>query len=260
MIVLSALVYMPVSLTAVLGLVMIFGHNLFDAVQSSNPIWSILHSPNLIVNFHQHFVFVAYPLVPWVGVTAVGYSLGQVYAWKWQRRRAFLLRAGLLASASFLILRGINVYGDPLSWSKQKSAVFTALSFLNTNKYPPSLLFLLMTLGPALVFLWAVDARTPRWLRPALTFGRVPLFFFLVHIPVIHLLAVALCYLRYRHAHWMFESPTIAQFPFTAPPGWGFSLSFIYVAWMSVVIALYPLCHWFATVKQRRRESWLSYV
>lgn len=153
MIVLSALVIMPVSLTAVFGLVMIFGHNLFDSVQSSNPIWSILHRCNFIVNFHQYSVFVAYPLIPWIGVTAVGYSLGKVFAWTWQHRRAFLLHAGLVATALFLILRSINVYGDPVRWSKQKSAAFTVLSFLNTNQYPPSLLFLLMTLGPALVFL-----------------------------------------------------------------------------------------------------------
>jgi uncharacterized membrane protein len=260
MIVLSALVYMPVSLTAVFGLVMIFGHNLFDSVQSSNPIWSILHHCNFIVNFHQYSVFVAYPLIPWIGVTAVGYSLGRVFAWTWQHRRAFLLRAWVVATALFLILRSINIYGDPVRWSKQKSAASTVLSFLNTNKYPPSLLFLLMTLGPALVFLWAVDGRTPRFLRPALTFGRVPLFFFLVHIPLIHVIAVVVCYVRYAHVHWMFESPTIAQFPFTSPPGWGFSLPFVYLAWMCIVIALYPLCHWFATVKQRRREPWLSYL
>jgi uncharacterized membrane protein len=260
MIVLSALVYVPVPLTAVLGLVMIAGHGLLDSIQSSNPIWSILHRCNFIVNLHQHSVFVAYPLIPWIGVTAAGYSLGQIYAWTRQRRRAFLLRAGLGATALFLILRSVNVYGDPVEWSKQKSAVFTALSFLNTTKYPPSLLFLLMTLGPALVLLWIVDKRTPRFLRPALTFGRVPLFLFLLHIPLIHLIAVVVCYVRYAHVHWMFESPTIAQFPFTSPPGWGLALPLVYLVWMCLVIALYPLCSWFATVKRRRRELWLSYV
>jgi uncharacterized membrane protein len=260
MIVLSALVYVPPSLTAVFGLAMIFAHNLLDSVQSSNPIWSILHNCNFILNSRHHSVFIAYPLIPWIAVTAVGYSLGQVYAWTRQRRRAFLLRAGLLATTLFLILRSINVYGDPLRWSMQKSAIFTALSFLNTNKYPPSLLFLLMTLGPALLFLWAVDARTLYFLRPALSFGRVPMFFFLLHIPLIHAVAVLICYVRYGHVHWLFESPTIAQFPFAPPPGWGFSLPFVYLAWMCIVIALYPLCCWFASVKERRRDAWLSYL
>jgi uncharacterized membrane protein len=259
MIVLSALVRISLSVTTAVGLIMIAGHNLLDSIQSSSPVWSILHSPNFILNNPQHSVFTVYPLIPWVGVTAVGYSLGQVYAWTWQRRRTFLLRAGLGLTAAFVILRSLNVYGDPAPWTTQKSPLFTALSFLNTCKYPPSLLFLLMTLGPALVLLWAMDRRTPQLLRPALIFGKVPMFYFLLHIPLIHLIAVAVCYVRYGGVHWMFESPSISQFPFTPPPGWGFSLPVVYLIWVCVVIELYPLCKWFAAVKQRRRDVWLSY-
>jgi uncharacterized membrane protein len=207
----------------------------------------------------QHSVFLGYPLVPWVGVTAVGYSLGRIYAWPPDRRRTFLLRAGLASTAAFVILRSINTYGDPVRWTQQKSAAFTVLSFLNTSKYPPSLLFLLMTLGPALVLLWAIDGGTPQLLRPALIFGRVPMFYYLLHLPLIHLIAVVVCYARYAHKHWMFESPTISRFPITSPPGWGFSLPIVYLIWMCVVIALYPICHWFAAVKQRRSDAWLSY-
>src|SRR6185437_2993476 len=145
----------------------------------------------------------------------------------------------------FLILRGVNTYGDPIRWSAQKSTAFTVLCFLNTNKYPPSLLFLLMTLGPALLFLYWIDGRKPRFLRPVLVFGRVPFFFFLLHIPLIHLIALAACYVRYQHVHWMFESPSIAQFPFTAPPGWGLPLTGVYLLWGCVLIALYPLSDWF---------------
>jgi uncharacterized membrane protein len=259
MIVLSLLVHLPVWLTTTLGLVMIAGHNLLDSIDSSNPVWTILHSPNFIIQ-GRHSVFVAYALIPWVGVTAVGYGLGQTYAWPSQRRRAFLLRTGLGATILFVILRGINVYGDPVRWSTQKSAVFTALSFLNTNKYPPSLLFLLMTLGPALLLLCAVDLRTPLLLRPALIFGKVPMFYYLLHMPLIHLIAVAVCFARYGQVHWMFESPTVNEFPITPPPtGWGFSLPVVYLIWASVVISLYPVCHWFAAVKRRRSDAWLSY-
>jgi hypothetical protein len=158
-----------------------------------------------------------------------------------------------------VILRTVNIYGDPVRWTTQKSAAFTALSFLNTNKYPPSLLFLLMTLGPALFFLWAVDGGTPRILRPALVLGKVPMFYYLVHFPLIHLLAVAVCYARYRQVYWMFESPTIDKFPITTPPGWGYSLPIVYLIWASVVLAVYPLCRWFAALKQRRSDVWLSY-
>jgi uncharacterized membrane protein len=259
MIVLSVLVHLPIPVTTALGIIMIAGHNSLDFIRSSNPIWSILHSPNFILQSPQHSVFVVYTLIPWVGVTAVGYGLGRIYDWTSRSRRTFLLRAGLVLIAAFVVLRGINVYGDPLRWTMQKSALFTALSFLNTCKYPPSLLFLLMTLGPALVLLCVVERKTPELLRPALVFGRVPMFYFLLHIPLIHLIAVGACYARYGHVHWMFESPSISQFPITTPPGWGFSLSIVYVFWIGVVIALYPLCRWFAAVKQRRSDTWLSY-
>ncbi len=141
----------------------------------------------------------------------------------------------------------------------QKTVAFTVVSFLNTTKYPPSLLFLLMTLGPAMLILEAVDAATPRWMRPALIFGRVPMFYYLLHIPLIHLLAVAVCYARYGHVYWMFESPNLGQYPFTLPPGWGYSLPVVYLVWIIVVVMLYPLCRWFAGVRQRRSDPWLSY-
>ena len=259
MIVLSALVQLPASLVTAFGIVMIASHNLLDSVRSSNPLWSILHSPNLILTDPRHLVFAAYPLIPWVGVTAAGYGLGQVYSWTSERRKGFLLRLGIGLTAAFIVLRGINIYGDPLRWTTQKSAVLTVLSFLNTNKYPPSLLFLLMTLGPAMLLLWAVDSRTPRFLQPALVFGKVPMFYFLLHLLLIHLMAVVVCYARYGAAHWMFESPSLGRYPFTRPPGWGFSLPIVYLVWAFVAVALYPLCRWFAGLRQRRNDPWLSY-
>ena len=260
MIVLSALVYLPASLVTTFGVVMIASHNLLDSFRSSNPLWSILHSPNFILARPQHFVFVAYPLIPWVGVTAAGYGLGQIYSWASGRRRTFLLRVGVGLTTAFVVLCGLNYYGDPVRWTTQKAAAFTVLSFLNTNKYPPSLLFLLMTLGPTMLFLWAVDGGTPRFLRPALVFGKVPMFYFLLHMPLIHLLAVIVCYARYGQVHWMFESPNLGKFPITPPPGWGFSLPVVYLLWAFVVIALYPACRWFAALKQRRSDPWLSYL
>jgi uncharacterized membrane protein len=259
MIVLSGLVYLPAWAVAAFGVVLIATHNLFDSVESSSWFWTILHSPNFLLNRPGHAVLVAYALVPWIGVTAAGYALGQVYRWPSPRRRLFLLCLGGILAAAFVILRAINIYGDPQRWAAQRSSVFTVLSFLNTTKYPPSLLYLLMTLGPALIFLSAVDAGTPRWLQPALTIGKVPMFYYLLHIPLIHLIATAVCYARYGQIHWMFESPTLGQFPITPPPGWGYSLPTVYLVWAIVVLALYPLCRWFAGLKQRRSEAWLSY-
>lgn len=260
MIALSALVWLPAPVVTAFGILMIAGHNLFDGVRSANPLWSILHSPGFVLNTPEHVVFAAYPIIPWIGVTAAGFGLGQLYRWSPERRRALLLRLGLVLTAGFVVLRAANFYGDPVRWTAQASGAFTALSFLNANKYPPSLLFLLMTLGPALLLLRAVDGGTPRFLRPALIFGKVPLFYFLVHLSLIHLLAVIVCFARYGEAHWMFESPSLAQYPFTTPPGWGYSLPVVYLVWILVVVAMYPVCRWFAALKQRRREAWLSYL
>ena len=260
MIALSALLYLPTWLVTAFGAVMICTHNLFDSVNWSNPLWTILHSPGVVLSTPGHIVRVAYPLIPWMGVTAAGYGLGQIYSWPIEGRKRFLVLLGIALTLDFFVLRGINLYGDPSRWCVQSWAAFTVLSFLNTTKYPPSLLFLLMTLGPAMIFLWAVDRGTPEFLRPALIYGKVPMFYYALHIPLIHLIALVVCYARYGHVYWMFQSPDLASFPFTPPPGWGFSLPVIYLVWVIVVLLLYPPCRWYAALKQRRSDPWLSYL
>lgn len=260
MLVLALLVHLPTWLATAFGLALIMGHNLFDGVRSANPLWSILHAPGFVLNTPGPVVFTGYPLIPWVGVMAAGYGLGQVYAWDAGRRRTFLLRLGLALTVAFVALRWLNQYGDPSPWSPQPTPLHTLLSFLNTTKYPPSLLFLLMTLGPALLFLRAVDGGVPSPMRPALVFGKVPLFYYVLHFPLIHLLAVVTCLVRYGSAHWMFESPDLGNYPFTPPPGWGYTLPVVYLIWAFVVVAMYPLCRWFAALKQRRSDPWLSYL
>lgn len=264
MIVLAIFVFLPASAAAAFGIATIAAHNLLDPIRATSfgtlaPLWTMLHAPNF-VRTGDHAVFAAYPLIPWIGVTALGYAFGQVYRWDGVRRQRFLLTAGVCATALFIVLRAVNIYGDPSRWRPQRSAVFTMLSFLNATKYPPSLLFLLMTLGPALVFLWLVDTRTPRLLMSARVLGKVPLFYFCMHVIVIHTLAVFVCYARYGEVHWMFESPTVAHYPVTQPPGWPMSLPVVYLIWLLVVAALYPLCRWFAGVKQRSTSVALSYM
>jgi len=265
MIVLSALVWLPASVVGAIGAAMIVTHNLFDTVQASSlgalaPLWTALHAPGVLWTGGAHTVFAAYVLIPWVGVTAVGYSLGQVYRWEPERRRRFLLRMGIALVVAFLALRAVNIYGDPSRWAHQRSGVFTALSFINTTKYPPSLLYLLMTLGPALLFLRAVDGGVPRALRPALAYGKVPMFYYALHIVLIHLLAIGACLVRYGSARWMFESPTLDRYPVTQPPGWPAPLLVVWLIWVTAVVLLYPLCRWFAGVKRRRTDWWLSYL
>jgi uncharacterized membrane protein len=257
LIALAVVARLPVGAIATLGGVMIAAHNMLDGVRSTAPLWRILHAPGVVFASSRHLVFAAYPLVPWMGVTMAGYAIGTVYTWPPEQRRRFLARFGLLLTIAFFVVRGLNVYGDPAPWTHQRTAFFTVLSFLNTTKYPPSLAFLLMTLGPVLVALAATERATSRVL---VVYGRVPLFYYVVHFAVLHAVATLVCLLRYGSAHWMFESPDLANYPFSAPPGWGFPLPVVYVAWAAVVIGVYPLCRWFAGVKARSGAAWISYL
>lgn len=265
MIVLAGLSRWKPTVALVFGVVMILTHNAFDGIPAqalgwAAPLWTVLHAPGLLLAGPDHVVLAAYSLVPWIGVTALGYGLAPIFTGDAVRRRTILTRAGVAMIVAFLVLRALNVYGDPSRWSVQHSPVFTALSFLNTTKYPPSLLFLLMTLGPLFLFLRAIDGGAPRAFDRVAILGRVPLFYFVLHIALIHVLAVIVCYARYGDIHWMFESPTLADFPFTQPPGWPLSLPYVYLIWWIVVLMLWPLCRWFAEVKRRRRDWWLGYL
>jgi len=258
LIALAAIVRLPAAAIATIGVMMVAGHNLFDGIRSTNPFWLMLHGPGIVLNASGHVVFVAYPLVPWIGVAMLGYALGTVYAWPPDTRQRFLVRAGLVVTAAFVVVRALNRYGDPAPWAHQRSAMFTVLSFLNATKYPPSLSFLLMTLGPVLLALAYAERVTPP--RPLLVFGRVPLFYYVVHFFALHALATAVCLARYGSAHWMFESPDLAHYPFSPPPGWGYPLPIVYLAWTAVVVGVYPLCRWYAGVKTRSRSPLLSYL
>jgi len=265
MIVLAALVWLPTWAIATFGLVLVAIHNAFDALRPQAfgalaPLWTMLHAPGFLVPPPGRTVFAAYVLVPWVGVTAIGYALGSVYTWDERRRRTFLLNAGVACVALFIALRLMNVYGDPVPWTVQRSAAFTFLSFIDTTKYPPSLLFLLMTLGPGLLLLRAVDDGTPRLLRPAVVYGRVPMFYYLAHVLVIHLIATTSALVRYGSVHYAVTSPSLADYPMTQPPGWAAPLPIVWVAWICVVIVLYLPCRWYADLKARSSAAWLSYL
>lgn len=260
MIVLAALVWLPLAAITAFGVLVVAGHHLLDGVRSASPLWAVLHGPGFVIAPPGPAVFAAYPLVPWVGVVALGYALGRVYDWTTDARRAFFLRAGLAALAAFVVLRALNGYGDPAPWRAFPSTLATVLSFVNTTKYPPSLAFLLMTLGPALLLLRAFDGGVPRLLRSTLTFGRVPLFYYVGHFALIHALAAVVCVARYGTAWWMTASPDVSHYPFTPPPGWGYALPVVYMTWVLVVTAMFPLCRAFGALKQRRSHAWLGYL
>jgi uncharacterized membrane protein len=275
MIVLAALIYLPWKVVGGLGLAMIALHNLLDGFRVtswrgpgtalpsfSEKIWILLHQafePFPIVGFPSPVVIVIYPLVPWLGVMAAGYAFGRLYEFDAQRRRRLLLIIGGSATALFVILRAINIYGDPAEWSTQKNALFTLLSFVNTTKYPPSLVFLLLSLGPAILALALFESGSGRgWLREFfVTFGRVPLFFYLLQWPVAHGISLLLHFAFGKPTAWLFQSPIDWT---GATPNAGFNLAVTYLCWIAGVLLLYPLCKWFAGVKQRRKDWWLSYL
>ena len=266
MAVLAALVHLPVKILAPLSLILIAAHNLLDPLTADRfgrfaPLWDILHR-QAVFPVHGALFLVAYPLVPWVAVMAAGYCFGHLLLRDADRRRGFLIRIGMGLSFAFVVLRAWNHYGDPSRWSHQPTALFTVLSFLNTSKYPPSLLFLLMTLGPALVALAFLDRRNFRPSNPLIVFGRVPFFFFLFHMAVAHLLAIALGALRYGpHRFLLLPPPSLGSPREAFPPGFGFSLPAVYAVWLAVILISYPVCRWYANLKNRRRDLWwLSYL
>lgn len=257
MMVLAALVHLPLPAIAVFGVVMIAGHNALDAVKPADFgllgwLWQVLHEGGSF-NITSSVKFGAgYPLVPWMGVMAAGYSFGAVLLQPERRRNLFLLGSAL--TVLFVLVRGLNVYGDPKPWTEQHSSLQTLFSFLDCRKYPPSLCYLLMTLGPVLLVLVLFDGGVPRALRPLLVFGRVPLFYYLLHLPLIHGLAVVTHVIVVGRAYWLY-----GNHPAKPPPEAGFSLGWVYVAWIAAMLLLYPACRWFAELKRRSKAKWLSY-
>ncbi|HEY4734753.1 MAG TPA: heparan-alpha-glucosaminide N-acetyltransferase domain-containing protein [Gemmatimonadaceae bacterium] len=273
MIVLAALIHLPLWAVGAFGVGMIAVHNAFDGVNVTSwagpgttipgfwaSLWHILHVPGLIFPFGQNGppVLVLYPLIPWIGVMGAGYSLGAVYRLDAVSRRRILLRLGAALTVAFIVLRAMNVYGDPSRWSPRDTVTKTVLSFLATSKYPPSLLFLLMTIGPALLFLaWADGRRSGVVSRFFITFGRVPLFFYILQWIAAHSLALLASVIAGKPTEYFFSNLAVSPPP---PAGTGFGLGAVYALWIFGVLLLYPLCRWYAAVKARRRDWWLSYL
>jgi uncharacterized membrane protein len=268
MVALAALIHAPAWFIAAFGLVQVLLHNAFDAVRVARPattfgdaLWSVLHQRNAIrfAGPHGPVATVLYPLIPWMGVMALGFVAGRVFELDAQRRRALLARAGCAALALFVVLRGTNLYGDPRPWHPQSTSWRSLLDLLNTEKYPPSLAYLAMTLGPALLALAALDGRSVvRLARPLLTFGRVPLFFYVLQWPVVHSVSVLFRWLADRPFGRDAPSPFESSASSRATDGFG--LPAVYLGWALGLLALYPLCAWFAALKRRRKDAWLSYL
>jgi len=267
MVVLAALVRLPYSLLTFLSVAVMVLHNCLDRINAASfghyaPLWNLLHQPGAFPVLGL-FIVVGYPLIPWITVMSAGFCFGRVFLLEPATRQKIILTTGGALILAFLILRTANVYGDPAPWSSQHSAIFTLLSFLNCTKYPPSLLYLLMTLGPALILLALLDRYRFKATNPLIIFGRVPFFYFVAHFYLIHLLSFLSTWLRYgaRSYPILFSStPAMGGSEDLFPADFGYSLWVVYAVWLFVVVSLYPACRWFANLKATRSDWWLSYL
>jgi uncharacterized membrane protein len=268
----AALIRLSVRLNLLIGALLILGHNALDGVTvaslgSLGWLWHLLHVPGLVTGppTSPPVIVVAYPLLPWVGVMALGYAFGSVLLRERGQRLRLELRACAAMLAAFALLRWSNLYGDPVGWSAQSNWGRTLLSFFNVQKYPPSLLFLLATLGVSALVMAAIEyaegrgalERTRGVLK---VYGRVPFFYFLLHIALIHLLALTASAASGGDWRWW-----LTEFPNGGvlaghPPGYGYGLGVVWCVWVLVVALCYPACRWYAGVKTRSRNPLLSYL
>jgi uncharacterized membrane protein len=270
MVLMAGLVKLPLKALAVFGLVVIAAHNLADSrlfswaehlnEHSASGLWKILY-----VGFYAGPVqlgslqlFVLYSIIPWIGVMAAGYAFGKILTFEPARRRKLCLTIGFSAIGLFLVLRGFNLYGDPSPWH-HGSRMPAVLAFLNTTKYPASLCFLLMTLGPAIASIPLLESASGAIARVVNVFGRAPFFYYVLHIPLIHVLALIVSKLRFGYVNpWLFTNHPMGN-P-RPPAGYTWDLWLLYLVWAIAIALLYFPCRRFAALKARRTEWWLRYL
>ncbi len=263
-IVLALLFKVAPRVLGLIGIIIIFLHNLLQYVPITNPasfpnvLRNILFTPGIQTVSPDFLFFTAYPLIPWIAIMLVGYSFGRVYDKEEKQRNKILLNTGIAALGLFILIRLVNVYGDPAPWSQQKNFLYTVMSFFNVTKYPPSLLFILLFLGICRLLLFYSE-RLPKGIQNVLSvYGQVPMFYYLVHWMLIRLATILLAYAQ----GFMWSDMVFAPFGFGRPAtGFGLGLAGVLLSWMCLVILLYPLCKWYAGYKKNHPEKlWLRYL
>ena len=266
MLLLSVMIFARIELLFVTAVLLITAHNLLDDVHvhgnsASSFVWSVLHEPGDFI-FGRFRVFVHYPVLPWTGIMALGYCLGNLYhqSFDSKKRKKILFFSGVSITVTFFILRLSNVYGDAAHWSPQTINHLVYLSFLNVTKYPPSLLYTLVTLGPAMIFLALAEKPLNAFTAKIAVFGRVPFFYYIVHVYLIHILALMAAIISGHNWRDMILSDSVNKVQ--ALKSYGFSLLTVYAVWIGLILMLYPCCKWFDKYKRTHqvKKSWLSYL
>jgi uncharacterized membrane protein len=264
MVILGLVIWLPYYSILTLGLLIVLGHNSLDNYEAGHTgpysiPYAFLHHFKIIPIGGGHAIGVFYPFLSWAGLMMIGYCIGKWYTdFDAEKRRTYLIWTGVGLLLLFAIVRYTNLYGDPDPWSVQRSGLYTFLSFINVHKYPPSLLYMCITIAPALLFLAVSENIHSRLASIITVYGRVPFLYYILHFFILHLLTM-LAFLSRGHsfAEGMAGSGIPLKF---VVPGEGFSLGVVYLIWISVVIALYPVCKWFSNYKKNHRDWWLSYL
>lgn len=269
MFILGFLIRLPYKVILGLGLLIVFGHNLLDFPEAApgfnGGFWlDLLHSSKwtsyqIIGNSK---LIIAYPFLPWLGLMMVGYCAGKLFSPQFDtaQRKKLLTQMGIGLLALFFILRGINVYGDPVAWSPQRSDLNTFFSFMNIHKYPPSLLYMCVTIGFALLLLPFLEKLQNRFTKIMVVFGRTAFFYYILHLYLIHVLAMISFYIHGHTLEKIAETDSVFKWKFVVP-GEGFDLIGVYAVWIFVIVCLYPVCKWYDNYKTNHKEKWwLSYL
>jgi len=266
MVLMGLIIRLPFKLILAVGLMIVLGHNAFDSVRSTQQgfMWDLVRNGDFATHAlgGGYQLVIIYPFLPWLGLMMLGYCLGKLYVPSFDavKRKKILIRTGLGLLLFFVLLRYANVYGDPRPWSSQKDGLFTFLSFINVHKYPPSLLYMCITIGFALIFLSLIENTVNRITKVIIVYGRVPFFYYVLHFYILHILCMILFVAR-GHAFGE-ATPDIFGIPFHFMiAGEGYSLGIVYLIWIGIVIALFPVCKWYDNYKTAHKEKkWLSYL
>lgn len=266
MVILGLLIRTSLKLIIVIGCLLVFGHDILSFLElpkegAANVLLKVFltASGTILKTGEMRFIFDFYAILPWTGLMLLGYAFGTIYKHNRDQvqRRKTILNIGFAVTAFFIVLRFINVYGDPSHWSTQKNGLYTFLSFINASKYPPSLCYTTMTIGPALIFLSLTETVQNRFTKILGIYGRVPFFFYVLHFYLIHTICVIVFFATGHTSNEIIDTNTPFLF---RPQHFGFDLPVVYAIWLFVITVLYRPCKWFDNYRKTHRQWWLSYL